>query len=97
MSNDPFAGKREEANKAREKAEAEEGMHLKNLLENESGKWLLGKILRLFEEELRREVNGHNSVDSYHRGIQDAAKEYRDLIIKHFGHAAIDKILKGKQ
>lgn len=97
MSQDPFAKRKEENAKAREKADAEESMHLKNLLENESGKWLLGRIIRDFEAEICREGSGHNSVDSYHRGIQDANRGYRDLIIKYFGHSAIDKLMKGKQ
>lgn len=84
------------AAEARERAEAEEKTHVKNLIESESGKWLFGRLLKEFEKQLRRRSTGHNSEDCYQRGMQDCAGEYRDLIVKHFGHAGIDKILKGK-
>lgn len=93
---DPFEPRRKASADAATKAEAEEKIRLQSLIESEPGRWLLSRILNVFETEVRRKCTGHNSEDSYHRGIQDLARDYRDLLIKHFGHAAIDKILKGK-
>ena len=93
---DPHASMREAAAKARERAEAMESLHLRNLLDNESGRWLLRSLIDTFEFEIRRRAGGHNSEDSYHRGRQDAAREYRDMIVKHFGYAALDKLTKGQ-
>lgn len=93
---DPHADKRRAAADAATQVEAEERARLQSLIESEPGRWLLSRILNVFETEVRRKCTGHNSEDSYHRGIQDLARDYRDLLIKHFGHAAIDKILKGK-
>lgn len=95
MSN-PFEPREKAAADARELAEAKEFMHIQNLLDSASGRWLLGRLVGEFEKKVQRRSSGHNSEDSYHRGIQDCAGEYRDLIIKHFGHAGIDKLMKGK-
>lgn len=93
---DPFEPRRKASAEAATKAEAEEKIRLQGLMETEHGRWILGRLLNVFEAQVRRKCTGHNSEDSYHRGIQDLARDYRDLLIKHFGHAAIDKILKGK-
>lgn len=96
--NDPFAGRKEKASDDAARREAEEKMRVGALLETDFGRWVLGDLVGTFEGELRRKNSGHNSDDSYHRGIQDATKKYRDLIIKHFGNAGLDKLdfLKGK-
>ena len=94
---DPYEPLRQKAAKEKERDSAMEKLHLANLLESSSGRWLLGDILATFELELQRRTTGHNSEDSYHRGRQDAAKKYRDLIIKYFGHAAMDQLLGGQQ
>lgn len=94
---DPFAQRREESAKVREEREASEKAHLSSLLNSLSGKWILSRIIQTFEEKVKRKTTGHNSEDSYHKGVQDHAREYRDLIINHFGHSALDKLdLKGK-
>lgn len=93
----PYAEKAEQAKKEAEIAAATEKMHVGNLIESESGKWILRRLLDTFERELSKEPNGHNSFDSYRAGIRDGAKAYRDLIVKHFGHSGIEKILKGAE
>ena len=92
----PFGEREERTAKERERMESLEKTHLANLLQSESGKWLLGDILNTFEVELHRRPKGHNSEDSYHRGIQDHAMKYRDLIVKHFTDRALVE-LKGSR
>ena len=93
--NDPYAKRGEEADRQTAVKRAEEELHLRNLMESSSGRWLLTQLVGDFERELQRRTTGHNSDDCYHRGIQDNAKKYRDLLVKHFGHVGIDRILKG--
>jgi hypothetical protein len=90
MNQSPFAARERGAVEAKEKADAVERMHIANLLESESGLWILRRLIGTFEATLRETASEHN------RGVQDAVKVYRDLVIKHFGHSGIDKILKGK-
>lgn len=81
------------AKEAKEQAAAIEKMHVGNLMGTESGLWILGKLIGTFE----REIAVRDSADeSYRRGVQDAVREYRAIVIKHFGHSGLDKILKGK-
>ena len=96
-SHDPYEPMRQKAAEEKDREAAAERLHLAALLDSPSGKWLLGDLLATFELELQRRCTGHNSEDSYHRGKQDAARKYRDLIIKHFGHAAMDRLMGGKQ
>ena len=93
---DPHEPQKRAAAELAAKARAEEKMRLQSLIDSEAGRWILGRLLETFETQLRRRPTGHNSADSYEQGKQDCAREYRDLVIKHFGHAAIDKIAKGK-
>lgn len=96
MNVDPYADKRESAAKAKEHAEAYEKVLVGNLLNTEAGRWILGKVFAEFRRGVTRKSTGHNSDDSYHRGRQDFAREQVDLIVKHFGYAGIDTLLKGK-
>ena len=93
---DPFEPRRKASADAATKAEAEEKIRLQGLMETEPGRWILGRLLGAFEALVHKKCTGHNSADSYEQGKLDVVREYRDLVIKHFGHAAIDKILKGK-
>ncbi len=61
-------------------------------MESASGRWLLAQLVGDFERELQRRTSGHNSDDCYHRGIQDNARKYRDLLVRHFGHAVLDAL-----
>lgn len=91
--------KQERDQERKEKAEyeyAKERMYVEELLKSAAGRWLLSRIYARFEQQLERRNVGHNSEDSYNRGIQDAMREQsRDLIIKYFGHSGIDTLLKG--
>lgn len=88
-----FAERAKVSKDAAERAASIEKMHIGNLISTESGQWILEKLMKTFE----REIAVRNAEDeSYHRGVQDTAREYRNLIIKHFGHSGLDKILKGK-
>ena len=93
---DPFDGRRKTSADAVTKAEAEEKIRLQGLMETEPGRWILARLLGAFEAQVHKRCSGHNSADSYEQGRLDVVRDYRDLVIKHFGHAAIDKILKGK-
>ncbi len=86
----PFPGREMEAAAEREKANAVERTHIANLMSSESGLWILRRLIRSFEVILQQ------GASEYNRGMQDTMKVYRDLVIKHFGHSGIDKILGGK-
>lgn len=77
-------------------SEAREKLYLQTLMDSAAGRWILRDILNTFEFKLSRKSTGHNSDDSYHRGIQDAVKKYRDMIVRYFGHAGIDTVYKEK-
>jgi hypothetical protein len=87
----PYAGREKDAEEARRRADAVERTHIANLMANESGLWILRRLIGGFEATLRQ-----TDASEYMRGVQDATKAYRDLVIKHFGHSGIDKILGGK-
>ncbi len=77
----------------RRAAEDEERMHIDNLLASPSGKWLLSQIVEDWDRA-ERLMPAANSWDMYHHGVRKEAGKYRELIIKHCGHQALD-ILKG--
>lgn len=91
---DPFEERKEAAGKEAEQAEALEKAHMANLLGSISGRWLLGKLYAEWAAMENKPVQG-NSQDAYHAARRLAVRPYRELIIKHFGNAGIDKLLKG--
>lgn len=92
-----FAEREKRSDEAGIAREMEEKRHLQFLINCEAGRWVLGSLLDTFEKGLRKKTTGHNSEDSYHRGAMDTTMKYRNLLIKHFGNAVIDTILKGSK
>lgn len=85
--------KQEEAE--REKRYAETKMHLGNLLDNPSGRWLMRMIIST-DYPLHLHAPTGNSWDMYFAGREYTAKFLMRNISAAFGHAALDKILEEK-